>query len=108
MKKTDQDTTSRYDDALIFEMDDHVEVVYVMDSCINTLADTTDSLSEVKEPIRQESLSSSLPIQVPSQPKWRSETAKLNTFVAPHILSLNSEVISGSLPSSRRSRLNPI
>jgi hypothetical protein len=111
MNKINQDAAARYDDTLIFEMDDHVEIVYVMDSSLNTgtSADTMDSsLSEGKELVKESQLSSSLPIQIPAQTKWRSETEKLKTFVAPHIMSSNSVAISGSLPSSRRSRVNPI
>jgi hypothetical protein len=110
MNNLNQDATTRNDDTLIFEMDDHVEIVYVMDSSLTaTTADTIDSLSEGKEePTNQSQLSSSLPIQIPAQLKRRSETEKLKTFVAPHIMSSNSNVISGSLPSSRRSRVNPI
>lgn len=90
------------DDTLIFEMDDHVEVVYEYHP-----QETFEDQSIEKTVLN---LSSSLPIQTPSIPKWRSELENpTNTFVAPHIQSLkSSKVISGSLPSSRRSKLNMI
>ena len=88
-------------------MDDHL----VMDYEIKTeILEDYSSTQYDKLPPLESILSSSLPIKTPALPLWRSDSRKnLNTFIAPHILSQSSnQVVSGSLPSSRRSRLNMI